>query len=285
MSDASTVVREATQAAFARAKGLWERWTDLAPELLTRLIAAAALILLGVVVLRLGRRLLNRFYGRWMTKRKVNRGIPERQSKTLHSLTLSIFTYLVYFSVIMAALSALGVNVSSLLAVAGVGGVAISFGAQTLVKDVISGLFLWVDGHISVGDVVTVAGQTGTVESMSVRTTVLRSTNGSVFAVPNGEIRTVVNMTAADRCAQVDIAVNHGKDWQKIVTVLQEEMEALKNRLERAEAPRVVGVIGTDRFCATVRIEYKCKAEEVWALEREIRLSALNRLTQEGLMP
>lgn len=259
----------------------WEQVLGELPVVLTRLLVAVLLTAVGLLLLRLGRRIIQRAY------RRTGRVSPvSAQGRTLHSLFLSIFNYTMYFAIALAVLSALGVNISSLLAVAGVGGVAIGFGCQSLVKDFISGLFLWVEGRINVGDVVTIGGQTGTVESMALRTTTLRGTNGNLYTIPNGDIRTVVNMTRDYRCALVDVTVAHGQDYGKTLALLQEAMDALQKRLGLTEeAPQVVGLIASDGRAATIRIECKCKAEEGWALEREIRLAALQCLEKEGIKP
>lgn len=287
MSVTLTTMSEALQSPQAAAAWIqngWEKLVSDIPLILGRMAAAALLIVVGILLLKLGKKLLNRLYRSRTTGEKKN-PIRVRQSKTLHSLLMSVFTYVMYFVIALTTLSALGVNVSSFLTVAGIGGVAIGFGCQTLVQDVVSGLFLWTDGYINVGDVVTVAGQTGTIEKISLRTTALRSVNGNLYVVPNGDIRTVVNMTADFRNAVVDLPVNHGHDLNRMLEVLQEEMNQLQKRLELKKTPEVVGVIGSTRFSATIRILCGCKAEEVWALEREIRLACLNRLNREGLMP
>lgn len=257
----------------------WEKiWNDL-PLILTRLLAAALLAAAGLLLLRLGRKII----------KKICRHKPDRQfgqQRTLHSLFLSLFNYTMYFSIAMMVLSALGVDVSSLLAVAGVGGVAIGFGCQSLVKDFVSGLFLWVEGRINVGDVVTVGGQTGTVEAMALRTTTLRGTNGNLFTIPNGDIRTVINMTRDYRCALVNITIAHGQDIPHILSALQEAMDELGKRLElEQETPQVIGLTASDARGATICIQCKCQVEEGWALEREIRLAALECLAKEGYKP
>ena len=93
------------------------------------------------------------------------------QMNTVKSLASSIFNYIIYFIIVTVTLSIFGVNVSSILAVAGVGGIAISFGAQTLVKDIMSGMFIWMEGTITAGDVVKINDLAGTVESIAIRTT------------------------------------------------------------------------------------------------------------------
>ena len=257
----------------------WEKiWNDL-PVILTRLLAAALLAAAGLLVLRLGRKIIKKICSK-KCDRQLN---PQR---TLHSLFLSLFNYTMYFAIGMMVLSALGVDVSSLLAVAGVSGVAIGFGCQTLVKDFVSGLFLWIEGRINVGDVVTVGGQTGTVESMALRTTTLRGIDGNLFTIPNGDIRTVINMSRDYRCALVNITVAHGQNLPHILSALQKAMDELGKRLElQEETPQIIGLTASDARGVTIRIECKCRVEQGWALEREIRLAALECLAKEGYKP
>ena len=255
----------------------WQQWTSHLPNFLLRTLTAALLAALGIAVIHFGRKILIRLF-----KKKENTA----QGRTLHSLFLSLFNFVMCYVIVMTVLRTLGVDVSSLLTVAGVGGVAIAFGSQTLVKDFISGLFIWLEGKIQVGDVVTVGGQTGTVENMALRTTTLRAVNGNLFTIPNGDIRTVINMSRDYRNAMVDITVSHGQDYTRALAALQEAMDALSQRLQRAgEAPQVVGMIASDWRAATVRIECRCGAEEAWVLQREMRLAALEALRKEGIKP
>ncbi len=260
----------------------WHKFIDQWPSYVIRLVTAAAIILVGCLVLRFGRRLIRRICA------KAGNGKQKRtasQTRTIQSLATSIFNYTVYFAIALIALSALGVDVSSLLAIAGVSGIAIGFGSQTLVKDFISGMFLWGEGRIGVGDVVRLAGQTGIVEDIALRTTTLRDSSGYVYSIPNGDIRTVVNMSWDFRWAQVDLPMSHGQDWAAVMEALQDEMNdyAAKNQLE--VTPQVIGLIASDRFSATVRIQMKCPVKDDWRLEREIRQAALTRLAKEGYKP
>lgn len=247
-------------------------------SILSRIAVASLIVAVGLVVLWLLRKLLNKIFCR-----KCKEGGDESQRKTLHTLFSSLLSFTVYFAMICMALSALGVNVGSLLAVAGVGGVAIGFGCQTLVKDFVSGLFLWLEGHLKVGDVVTVGGLTGKVEKMALRTTSLRATNGNLYTIPNGDIRTVVNMTRDFRFALVDVTIAHNQNYQDAIEKLQQAMAALDEKeADLEEVPKVVGVTATDRFSATIRIECKCDAPVCWDVERKIRQAALECLQKEG---
>ena len=260
----------------------WQKMVNQWPAYAVRLLAAAVIILAGCIVLRLGRRLIRRICARATGGKKPR---TAAQTKTIQSLVTSIFNYTLYFAIALIALSALGVDVSSLLTIAGISGVAIGFGSQTLVKDFISGMFLWGEGRINVGDIVTIAGQTGIVEEIALRTTTLRDNSGYVYTIPNGDVRTVVNMSRDFRWAQVDLPMSHGQDWAAMIEVLQDEMNAYAARKQLADTPQVIGLIASDRFSATLRIQVKCDVKDDWMLEREIRQAALTRLTKEGFKP
>ncbi|MBR6754159.1 MAG: mechanosensitive ion channel, partial [Clostridia bacterium] len=188
-------------------------------EILIRLAVALVIVGVGICLVIAGKKLLKALFNRKKAEQE-----NEGQKKTLLSLLTNLLSFTVYFAAGCMALSALGVNVESILAVAGVGGLAIGFGCQTLVKDFVSGLFLWLEGNLKVGDVVTVGGLTGTVEKMALRTTSLRAANGNLYTIPNGDIRTVVNMTRDFRYALVDIVLAHSQDYQKAMDVMQAAM-------------------------------------------------------------
>ena len=247
------------------------------PTIVTQLLMAGLLILLGFLLLRLLRKLVNLRLRRKKSKRTM------RQAETLRSLVNSVISYLMYFFIAMAVLRIFGVDLTSLLAVAGIGSIAIGFGAQTLVKDIISGLFLWTEGNLNVGDVVTVAGYNGRIESVSLRTTTLRGTDGSLYAVPNGDIRTVVSRSRGNQVAQVNVTVAHGQDLLHAQQVIEDECIRIKERLGLKHLPRLYPAIASDGRCVTMRIEMPCEADEAWALEREIRLSMFARLQKEGI--
>lgn len=258
------------------------------PDAAIRLSIAICALAVGVILIRLGRRIIRHICTRYENRRAEKHasidGASERN--TLKTLVISIFNYLMYFAIALMVLSTLGVDVSSLIAVAGVGGIAISFGCQTLVKDFISGLFLWIEGQARIGDIVTVGGQTGTVENVALRTTTLRGTNGTLYVIPNGDIRTVVNMTRDYRCALVDVTMAHGQDYTAAIKLLQEAMNDLNRKLDMIdETPVVLGVIASDGRAATIRVESKCDISECWALEREIRLTALECWRKNNIKP
>ena len=249
------------------------------PIILTRLVLAGVVIVIGLLLLRLLRSLINKR----LRRKSDKKGRTVKQAETLRSLATSMVSYLMYFLIALVVLGIFGVDLTSVLAVAGIGSIAIGFGAQTLVKDIISGMFLWLEGNINVGDVVTVANCNGRVEAISLRTTTLRSTDGSLYAVPNGDIRTVICRSRGHQIAQINVTIAHGQDLSRAQRVLEDECQQLAQRLALKEAPILYPAIASDARCVTMRVECPCDAEEVWALEREIRLSMFERLRKEEL--
>ena len=250
------------------------------PRLTTRMLLAALAIFIGVILIRIGRRMIASIVTMRSQKHKTM-----QQVNTARALATSIFNYLMYFIIATVVLSVFGVDVSSLLAVAGISGIAIGFGAQTLVKDVISGLFLWGEGSVTVGDIVEINGVTGTVESIAIRTTVIRNYNGNVYTIPNGDIRTIMNMSRSYKRAIVDVRCPYDVDQQRIVAILQEEMEKAGREIEGLEdPPDVMSILSFEPDAVIVRLAAQCPVGENWRIERDLRTRVKARFDKEGIV-
>lgn len=265
-----------------QAAGKLEHLYHQLPVLLSRLLFAGLAIIAGFLLLRLMRYILNK-----RMQRKVLDLTPRqlKQRETLRSLLSSVISYLVYFFIALVVLGIFGIDLTNILAVAGIGSIAIGFGAQTLVKDIISGMFLWTEGNVNVGDIVTISSYTGQVENITLRTTLLRGTDGSLYAVPNGDIRTVVCRSHGAHVAQVNVTVAHGQDIMQAQEALNDECALLQQELKLEEAPTVYCCIANDARCVTLRVEAKCDSDESWELERVIRTRMFERLRKEGIKP
>lgn len=281
--NANTPVQAAAnQAGDAIGAGGNQTWGFLSglPTLVSQLLMAGLVIFLGILVIRLGRRVIARIIDR----RSENDVKNAQQMNTIKSLVTSVFDYIMYFVIITMALSVFGVNVTSLLAVAGVGGVAISFGAQTLVKDIISGMFIWVEGNIAVGDMVTINGLTGTVEKVAIRTTTLREFNGNICVIPNGDIRTVTNMSRDFKRAVVDVRCPYEADQARIIAIIEEEMEKAGREIEGIDGkPEVMSIMSFDTDAVVVRVAARCPVGDNWRIERDLRSRIKARFDQEGI--
>jgi len=183
------------------------------------LVRIAIVLLVAELIIRLANNFISRIL--LLAKReKVH--IDENKRKTLASLLKSIVRYVTYFMVAMNVLEVLGINTTSLLTAAGVGGLAIGFGAQNLVKDVISGFFLIFENQYNVGDYVEIAGVSGVVDEIGLRTTKVRDFGGQIHIIPNGEIKLVTNYSRGMMRALVNINISYEEDLNEVFSALEE---------------------------------------------------------------
>lgn len=185
------------------------------PKLLTILIVAILLL----QFLRFAVRRLNQHSKTVTTSGAMFRG---QQLRTLASIIGSVGAALIYFIALLQVLPLFGVDVKPILASAGIAGLAVGFGAQTLVKDVINGFFILLENQFDIGDIIKAAGVTGTVEVMTLRKTVLRDANGTVHVVPNSEIHVVSNMTRDWSQVQLHVTADYSEPSEKVVNLLRE---------------------------------------------------------------
>jgi len=187
----------------------------------------------------------------------------------------------------LTALSELGVNVAPLLAGAGVLGVAIGFGSQTLVRDVITGIFLLLEDAVAVGDVVSVGGLSGAVEKLSIRSIKLRALDGSVHIVPFSAVTTVTNMTRDFSFALVDLTLDYTTDTDEAVMMLRVIAEEMRD--DEAWAPSLLApleVLGVDRISGEgilVRARMMTPPMRRWAVMRELNRRVKQQAVERGI--
>jgi len=184
-------------------------------------------------------------------------------------------------------LSEVGVNIGPLLAGAGIIGVAIGFGSQKLVQDLITGIFLLLENAMQVGDAVTVSGLAGTVENLSVRTIRLRAADGSVHIVPFSAVTTVSNANRGLGNASVSVVVAAGEDTDRVCTALTEIAAGM--RAEPDFAPRMLsdlqlwGVDRVDGASATITGQVVCTDSGRWSVQREFNRRMKRRFDELGI--
>jgi len=207
-----------------------------------------------------------------------------RRLQTLKTLLRSVFIYGTYFLAGLMVLETIGVKTSSLIAGAGLVGLAVGFGAQSLVRDVITGFFITFEDNFTIGDLITTAGVTGTVEDMGLRTTRLREWTGQLHIIPNGEITIVTNFSRGGMFAVVTVNISYEVDVEQAMEVLREACKEAKRELPAiVEDPLVQGVIEMGDAGLTVRIAARTLAGEQWAVERELRKRLKKALDAAGL--
>ena len=265
-------------------------WSDV---LIGKPLAIIALILLAL----LARWLLHRVVDR--IARRAERGVlPERvenavaarrkqRAATMAGLLKSIITFVVVAIAGTMVLSELGVDIAPIIASAGIIGIALGFGAQSLVKDFLAGIFVFIEDQYGVGDVVDVGDASGTVEAVTLRMTRLRDVNGTVWYVPNGEILRVGNKSQNWSRAVVDVVVGPREDLVHVQQVLRDIAHDLweddeYNRLI-IEQPEVTGVETLDPTAITIRVMVKTAPLEQWGVARALRQRIKARFDHEGI--
>jgi len=250
------------------------------------LILRLALIVALTLCARWGLRLAARLMERRLEKTVPN---PERLARlqTLVQVGRGAMWALILLMAGLMALHTLGVDATPLLAGAGVAGLALSLGAQTLIKDFIGGILILVENQFSVGDVIKVGEVTGGVERITLRATYLRDIEGRLHIVPNGDIRLVSNLTAEWARAVVDLNVGYEADVSKVLQTLEaavaraQEDEAIKADL--LEAPQALGWISFNDWAVQVRLMAKTKPGKQWGVMMALRQYAVEALQAAGI--
>ena len=210
----------------------------------------------------------------------------EKRGRTISVLLRSVARVVFILLGILLTLDVF-IDIGPLLAGAGILGLAFSFGAQSLVKDIISGFFYLLEGQFAVGDIIEIAGRAGVVERMTIRMVVLRDLKGVVHMIPNGEISTVSNMTRTWSRAVVDVGVAYDTDLDRAIRVFQEEAEAMAADPEwtgRFDGPpEVLGIEGLDDSAITVRTLLRTRPAQQWSVQREFHRRIKGRLDREGI--
>ncbi len=203
---------------------------------------------------------------RWDENENMNRIV------TLKGLVRSAFRYTMDFVALLTILPKMGIETTQFLAGAGVAGLAVGFGAQNLVRDVISGFFLLLEDQFAVGDYVEMGGLAGMVDDMGLRITRVRDFGGQLHYLPNGSIDRVTNHSRGPMRVLVDVDIAYEEDVDNAISVLEdlcEEMVEVMEVLE--EGPRVLGLASLNDSSMTLRVWGRAKNMEQWGAEREIR--------------
>lgn len=216
---------------------------------------------------------------------RVQSARGQQRARTIADALAGLWRVAVWVVAALLVLGVLGIDLGPLLAGAGIAGLAIAFGAQALIRDYLSGMFILVEDQYGVGDVVTIGTASGTVEDLNLRVTRLRAADGTVWFVPNGDIRVVGNQSMEWSRAVVDVAVAYDNDLQAVLAALREEASAMASDPAWSgvvlEAPEVQGVQAMGNEGVTIRIVAKTAPREQWAVARELRTRITDRMRRD----
>lgn len=193
------------------------------------------------------------------------------RAQTLEVLLRSVFTYMVFFLAGLTILQIFNVNISAILASAGVLGIAVGFGAQSLVKDIISGFFIFFENLFNVEDFVETAGVTGTVEEIGLRTCKIRQWTGQLHIIPNGQITQVTNYNRGPMLALITVSIAYEEDIDQAISALKQECEiAFREIPSILDIPQVQGVTELAESSVNIRTIAPAAPNEHWYVEREL---------------
>ena len=264
----------------------WDRWSE---EIWT----SGLRVILVIAAIYVGLRVLQRFLGPAIraTVSAQMEGEPEvevdkRVDTLSHVVYRTIWTVAVLIG-LLTILPELGINISALLAGAGLIGLAIGFGAQSLVKDVISGLFVLIENQYGKGDVVNIAGIGGLVEDVNLRRTLLRDLDGTVHSIPNGEVAVSSNLTRAWSRVNIMISVSYADDLDHVFAVINRVGEDMANDPDWSKdiiaAPKALGVEGFGDSGIDIRVLGDTQPIRQWDVMRELRRRLKKAFDEEGI--
>ena len=262
---------------------LWNYLTseELWNFILVATIKITAILVVSWLVVFVGKKVIANVFALRM---RAPLSYSERRQKTILKLLQSVLSYLVYFSAIMGILSALDIQIAGLLAGAGIAGLAIGFGAQSLVKDVITGFFIIFEDQFGVGDYIKLNGAEGTVYEIGLRTTKIKGSSGEQHIIPNGAIGTVINYSINDTSTFVDFIVPATVNIDEVEEIVEKYLKPLAEEYEElTRSPILLGVQSFTTTDVTLRIKVETTSMQHSKMARIIRRDLMILLEKHGI--
>lgn len=267
------------------------RWLDRLGEnalewATTKGLSVILTVVVAALVLRLGTSLIDRIQARLQeAPRPEGNARLTQRSLTLTTILRSTLKTVILFAATLSLLSAVGINITPILASAGVVGLAVGFGAQSLVKDVITGFFILLEDQYGVGDVVNIDGKSGLVERMNLRITQLRNTAGELITIPNGQVSIVSNLSKEWARAVLEIGVAYDADIDHVIKVMVAEGARLRQDWpdKVLEDPDVNGIQSFGDSSINLRVIMKTAPLKQWEVASEWRRRVKFAFDREGI--
>ena len=252
----------------------WDRWSETIWTHGLRIIVVLVVVYVGLRVLR---RALDRVVGTAVARQMEGQAEVEieKRTDTLIHVVYRTAWAAAFAVAVLTILPELGINIGPLLAGAGIAGLAVGLGAQSLVRDTINGLFILVENQYGKGDVVRLAGVGGLVEDVNLRRTVLRDLDGAVHSIPNGQAAVSSNLTRGWSRVNMNVRVAYGEDMDRVMTVIDRVAQGMAQDPNFApmvlNAPRALRVDGFDEFGVQVKIMGETQPMRQWEVTGELR--------------
>ncbi|HGW2853194.1 TPA: mechanosensitive ion channel family protein [Enterococcus faecalis] len=275
---------EATVKKVSALQRFWNNinWDAIVATLIEKSLSILFLIFLFFIIQRIGKYLIDRTYANYSKKQHFS----ESRLKTLHTLIINAFQYTLFFFFIYSLLTIVGVPVGSLLAGAGIAGVAIGLGAQGFMNDLITEFFIILEQQMDVGDYIRLLALNieGTVTSVGLRTTQIKAVDGTVHFIPNRNITTISNLSRANMQVLIDVRINPEEGYEKICEVITEVNETLKEKyIESIQTgPDIFGMVDLGNGNFAVRTTMYVLNGKQFAVKEEFLAQYIKALTEAG---
>jgi small-conductance mechanosensitive channel len=261
----------------------WPEWPEFTLDTLLHLVA---IIVIALLVNRFLLVLTKLIIKRAATQSRAAQ-VREQQTRTLAAVLYGSGSKVVWVVALLMALEQLQIPIAPALTLAGLASVAVGFGAQNLVRDIITGFYIVIEDQYAMGDTIQVGDITGRVENLTLRRTVLRDARGALVTIANGEIRTVSNLSRDWSQAFVDIAVAPEVSLEKTMHALESAAAELRGDPSWSQAlvdgPRILGVQSFDRSASTVRLQVRTAPTRQDEVSRELRRRIHIEFQRQGL--
>ena len=261
--------------------------SGLAAQLADALVVRGGRILLAIVLALVATKLLRRLMTKLVLRVHGGTARSRQRAKTLADLLGSAGTFGIWVMAVLTILGELGIDLAPLIAGAGIIGIALGFGAQNLVRDFLSGIFMLLEDQYGVGDVIDVGDASGTVEGVSLRSTRLRDVEGNLWHFPNGVISRVANKSQEWSRAVLDIPVAYDSDLEHVTNVIKRTADMLWHQSEAPDLilvePEVWGVENFGPDGLVVRLVVTTEPLAQWRVSRELRRRIKEAFEQEGI--
>lgn len=244
-------------------------------------IRVVVILIMMYLVVKIGNKIIKKLVKKQIES-DARLSLDTQKAKTLGSILKSMLRYATYITGVVLIVSDFFSGISVIFA--SVGGVALGFGAQSLVKDIINGLFILFENQYGVGDNITVGQFSGTVEAIGIRTTLIRDISGDVHSIPNGTIAAVTNHSKGNKSFTVDVFINYEEDVDRAINCIEKvSSEYIKTNEDVLEIS-TVGIASLNQNYYTIRVSGKVKPLKQWSVESNLRRIIKIQMDNEGIM-
>jgi small conductance mechanosensitive channel len=256
-----------------------------ADDVLIAVLKIIGIIVIARIIIALSRRVTRRIV-KSRIAHKPHSTIAKK-GETIQSVTDSVLKYMIYFFAVMGILGVLKLDsaVGSMLAAAGIGGIVIALGAQSLVKDIMSGMFMLFENQLTVGEYIKIGDDEGTVDAVTLRTTTILRFTGESVTIPNGSIGTIINYSRGGHLAIVDMPVSYETDIEKASELMRHAgLDYMSGHDNILEEPRVLGIIEFGDSQMMLRMVMRVNPLTHWETERALRKAIKESFDKNGVV-